>query len=457
MVSFSTLGWCLLSFDFVFGEGHAERPLLSFLFLYFLAWIGYLLLVKAVTGGLTLPTGVLLVVALVPRMALLPSELIQENDVYRYVLDGQTVLAGGNPYQHAPIELDRIRDHSLTAQLNQPSMSLVLDRIGHPQVSTVYPPVAQFGFAAGALVGDWSWQGQRWIMGAADLCILLALLALLKLTGRRRELLLLYALCPLVLKEIWNSSHVDVLAGLFLVLALLAWRHPLSRGAGSILTGLLLGGSVMTKIYPIVVVPAFVTAHWQRDRWKGVLPFLTGGLATCLGTLMFFWELGWAPLTRGLQVYASWWVNNQGIFSLLEFLTSQPRIWAGALLLLAIAARLWVYRERAAQSLEENLQWILLLCFLFLPAAFPWYALPLMVLLPLQPETAAGRTSLLLAGLVGLYYFQFYVEYHQLPTLWWTLVRAVEHSLFWLALLYWAKPVRTEGASGWADRLFLRR
>ena len=457
IVSFSTLGWCLLSFEFVFGEGHAERPLLSFLLLYFLAWIGYLLLVKAVIEGLTLPTGLLLALALVPRMVLLPSELIQENDVYRYVLDGQTVLSGGNPYQYAPIDLDRIEDHSLADQLDQASTSLVLDRIGYPHLSTVYPPVAQLGFAAGALLGGWSWQGQRWVMGAADLLLLLLLLALLKLTGRRRELLLLYGLCPLVLKEIWNSAHVDVLAGVLIALALLAWHRPRSRIVSGVLTGLLLGGAVMTKIYPIVVVPPFFLAHWQRGRWQGVLPFLAAGAGTCLGTLMFFGELGLVPLTRGLRAYALWWVNNPGFFSLLGIITSQPRVWAGILLLLAVAARLWVYRERFVQSLEGNLQWILLLCFLFLPAAFPWYALPLIVLLPLQPETAAGRTSLLLAGLGGLYYFQFYVEYHQLPTLWWTLVRGVEHALLWLALLCFAKSTRPEGASWWADRPFLRK
>jgi len=70
---------------------------------------------------------------------------------------------------------------------------------------------------------------------------------------------LLYAWCPLVVWEIAGSGHVDAAVLCLVTLALLArWREQ------PVLTGLLLGCAVMTKFYPLVLLPAL----WKRGDWK---------------------------------------------------------------------------------------------------------------------------------------------------------------------------------------------
>ena len=97
----SCLGWTLLSYQFEFGQGHADRPIIGFLGLFLLAWVSFLagivLLARKDPGPKTLI--LIVVVGLLARVVLIPSNLIQENDVYRYVLDGQVLLHGANPYQ----------------------------------------------------------------------------------------------------------------------------------------------------------------------------------------------------------------------------------------------------------------------------------------------------------------------------------------------------------------------
>ena len=78
-----------------------------------------------------------------------------------------------------------------------------------------------------------------------------ALLKLLRELGLRREQSLLYAWCPLLVWEIGSSGHLDSVAMAFIALALLA-RYRLQP----VLTGLFLGLAIMTKMYPIVLVPA---------------------------------------------------------------------------------------------------------------------------------------------------------------------------------------------------------
>jgi hypothetical protein len=74
--------------------------------------------------------------------------------------------------------------------------------------------------------------------------------------GRPREQVLLYAWCPLLVWEIAGSGHVDAAVYAFVTLALLfRYREQ------PVLTGLFLGLAVMTKFYPLVLLPAL----WTRD------------------------------------------------------------------------------------------------------------------------------------------------------------------------------------------------
>ena len=86
----------------------------------------------------------------------------------------------------------------------------------------------------------------------------------LALRGQRRDprQVAWYALSPLPVIELAGNGHVDGLALLLLVAALLALRRD-QRGWAGVLIGL----ATMVKLYPAVAVLAW----WRRGRWRMTL------------------------------------------------------------------------------------------------------------------------------------------------------------------------------------------
>ena len=101
-------------------------------------------------------------ISITARVILVPSNLIQENDVYRYVLDGQVLLNGENPYRYSPLLISELSERSsLRKELEKPEALTVLSRISYPEIPTLYPPMAQVIFAVGTHISGWNWMGQR--------------------------------------------------------------------------------------------------------------------------------------------------------------------------------------------------------------------------------------------------------------------------------------------------------
>ena len=150
----------------------------------------------------------ILVVGLVPRLALLPTEPTLSEDLYRYLWDGRLAAAGVNPFPTAPSDptLARFRD-GLEKKLN------------HADVPTIYPPTAQLLFAATARIGATPRAWKATLL-ALETALLLALAFLLRTRGLPPERLLLYYWNPLVVVESFGSGHVDLAVAAFLVVAL---------------------------------------------------------------------------------------------------------------------------------------------------------------------------------------------------------------------------------------------
>ena len=110
--------------------------------------------------------------ALVFRLAASAGEPLLSDDVFRYVWDGRVQLHGVHPYRHAPLdpELAGLRD------------DVVWPRINHPELRTIYPPVAQASFAALAALGLGP-TGFRVVTGLLDFGVVLLLLAMLRRRG----------------------------------------------------------------------------------------------------------------------------------------------------------------------------------------------------------------------------------------------------------------------------------
>ena len=422
----------LLSCSFHYGEGHAERPILWFLLAYFVIWLGLFQAVHRIRMRTGASLTLILLIGFLSRIVLLPSNLIQENDVYRYVFDGQNLLRGENPYRLSPTEIRLDSNHPLSDDLRGPEAALVLERIGFPEVPTVYPPAAQATFALGVLIRGWDWRGLRFFFLVIDLLVILVLLQVQRSLGVAREWVVLYAWNPLVLKEVANSAHLDVLLCLLLALLILVLTTSRRRLLTPILAGILLGLLTLTKLYPLLLLP--VLGLWLYRRFRSVTSALAcmgaTGMVVGAGYLPFLGD-GVRPLFRGLSIYGQYWVMNEGAFSLLSLVTDQARVVVLAMVGLLSLLIAWRCALPEGRNLVTATQLVLLLWLLLIPTPYPWYSLPLLALACLAPDSAAGRTTLGLSLLLSLYYLSFFFEYRESPEWLWALTRSIEHAGIW--------------------------
>ena len=429
--------WSLLSHSFVYGQGYADRPIITFLLLYGLAWGAFAIAARRLSLGERPGLRGIVLVALTARLLLLPSSLIQENDVYRYVLDGEVLLHGENPYRFAPLEVAGRTEFIPDAGLDSPQAEVVLSRIGYPEIPTVYPPASQVSFALGALLAGWHWQGQRWVFGALDLLVLYLIVVLLRASGRPSQWVLLYGWNPLILKEVSNSTHVDVLAAVFILMALwMSYRYqgdPTTRAAA--LSGAMLGIAVLAKLYPLILLPALcVVLYRKQGGWRHCAAGILGCGAVVAAGYAPFLNIGWRNLTRGLHIFAELWKMNEGAFGLLQATVPEARVVAG-LIVATIAILIPVLRQDSAPDrVVRDVFWVLLCWFLFIPTPFPWYAVSLVAAASVSAE---DRPILLtLSGCLALYYLSFFYQYRDYSAIWWPVTRTVEHLAIWGAVVW---------------------
>jgi hypothetical protein len=185
------------------------------------------------------------------QMVTLFADPFSSSDVYRYVWDGVVQHAHVNPYRYVP-------GNEALAWLRGPNSDVYSMINRRDYAVTIYPPVAQMVYWLVTWFSP-TMQAMKAAMVGFECLTVWALLALLKRIGRPREQALLFVWCPLLAWEIAGAGHVDAAVFAFVALALLA-RHKNQP----VWTGLFLGLAVMTKFYPLVLLPAL----WMRREGK---------------------------------------------------------------------------------------------------------------------------------------------------------------------------------------------
>jgi hypothetical protein len=301
------------------------------------------------------------------RLTLLFTDPSLSDDIFRYLWDGRVLASGINPYLYPPESefLTFLRDGTVYPYIN------------HPQLPTIYPPVAQFFFLIAFAVFGSVW-GLKLMVVAIDMALGWGLLKLLDLKKRSRSAVLIYLWHPLILIEGAGSGHMDFLGIMVLILALWAWYSKRDLWAVS-----LLGGAVLAKFLPVVFIPALVrwSKWWFPKNWT---VFFLLPVILAVGYIPFVVMEG--PLWGSLGTYAANWEFNSPVFWMLRRGLGDG-LWARKVLGGLFLCIVCVACVRRLSPLRFG--YVVMACFMLMtPTLHPWYLVWLIPFLVFYPNSA---------------------------------------------------------------------
>jgi alpha-1,6-mannosyltransferase len=294
----------------------------------------------------------LIAAAILFRLTLFPLEASLSDDIHRYRWDGRIQNHGWNPYavNGRDPRLASLRDEHWRAMPG-------------PEMPSIYPPAAQLVYRVTdkLLPGP---TGFKAPLALADLLILLLLARHFRSADDRTFRLAVYAWNPLVIVEFAGSGHNDALALAAVVTALLIIRrHPA-------LSTIALTAAALVKVFPAVLLPLWMRrAGWPRTREGWLAALLAGATGALL--LAPYWR-GLAMLRANLTYYEATWRNyHASLYTVISWLTGNPRIAAWAGVAAAWGLALWLAARRAEPERAGFLLFGTIL--LFAPNGYSWY------------------------------------------------------------------------------------
>ena len=459
---FLYLSMTVLSQKFNWGEGYGDRPILSYIFLYTVLFIVYIFGVAWILKPREnfTPIWPILFFGLLFRIAILPANQIQEDDVYRYLWDGKVFAHGVNPYKYPPgivndykrliirepeafldrFSLEERNELDLLYNLkweNDRSVTFI-ERINHPDVPTIYPPLAQFVFRIVCQIAPDSIMAMRLGFLVFDLIAFGFIVLTLKSLGKNPSLCLIYFWSPLIVKETFNSTHLDIigislLCGsiYFLIRRLWTWA----------LAFLALG--VAGKFYPAILFPLYIREMIYycfdgRPSFRGLIKIVYS-VMIFLGVIIICYlpfQGAGERIFTGLKTFTTFWQNNDSLFAIMVFIfktffsleqgftLDQESRWLSydlatflskitIIIILTATVLFYAFFRLPTDSLKtvRHCFIVMALVFLLSPVQNPWYLSWLVPFFCFFPS----RAWLLLTGLIGFYYIDFYFDYQQVP------------------------------------------
>jgi hypothetical protein len=302
---------------------------------------------------------VVLVAGALFRVVLVPTPPVLSDDLYRYLWDGRVQAAGISPYRYAPAapELAPLRD------------DLVWPGINRKPVRTIYPPLAQGVFAATWRLGVRTPTAWKAVVVAADVAATLVLAALLAALGKDRRHVVAYAWNPLAVLDVGQAGHLEGLVVLAVALAGLAWARGRDRRVG-----VWLGLAAALKLYPLLLVPAFLRARAAPSPRRALVvgALAAGVVAATYVPVAALGESALGYLTEGYLVEEGY--DDGGRFRIAYRLGLDWRVVVPA----GLAAVAWaVLRSRRPAPIRGA--WLLGAA-VVAATPYPWYALPVAAL-----------------------------------------------------------------------------
>lgn len=387
---------------------------------------------------------------IVMRVLMIVSAPILEDDYFRYLWDGGVTASGINPYTYSPEDvIDESEVPAALTRLAEES-GTVLGSINNPRVRTIYPPIAQAVFAFSYLLDHFSLFTWRAILLVFDLLTLALLFYALRTQRLPYSYLMIYWWNPLLIKEIFNSGHLDVLVFPFVLGALLlAARSRYIRSLLCLVVG------IGIKLWPVFVLPLILRPLISKPKKLIAAPIL---IIVLLGSLFAPVYISGLDRSSGFIAYGERWQNNdsafRGLIEVSEYALDAlgyktfhkytvARVLVASLLALWIVFITFGRRFRNYDLFKKSL-FIVAFAFLLSPTQFPWYYTWLLPLLTIAP-----RFSLLLPTLLlPLYYLRYYLEPIGKIDVFTNVVVWIEFVPVWIFLfLEWRK-------SPWSERAY---
>lgn len=282
-------------------------------------------------------------------------------DVYRYIWEGRILLEGFNPYVHPPEDpvLMPLRDD-------------IWKSVRHPGATAIYPPLAQWVFAAMAYLGM-GLSGFKILFTAADLLIC-GLLC--KSFGARAAIV--YAWNPLAALSFAGGGHYD---SLFMLTMVLAWLSNNKVAGFPVRTAVWLGVSISLKWMAAPLGLWLVVHQWKMRGFKRA--FLSGSLVALPAVLtwsaLVVWTGEWT-LQLMPPVFSSTARSAEWIPALADCVFRVGQLhnhWFLGMLVLV-----WIIVAMKARTFLSAAEWGFLATYLLSPMLHAWYfvwALPFAV------------------------------------------------------------------------------
>lgn len=324
-------------------------------------------------------------VAAIMRLAIMFSPPIADADYWRYLWDGSVTAAGINPYRYSPQQA--IENTTERAEIKRLAIEgkNVLPRITHPHLRTIYPPFAQALFALAHWLTPFQILGWRLLLFVFDVFCAIVIMSMLQRAGLPLVYIVVYLWNPLLINETYYGGHIDLVAGMLVLL--FAWY----RVNGSlILASIVLACAVGVKLWPALLVffLIFAPESNRRVRFTALALFIV--TTALIGVLYSTAAFG---SQSGTTTYLATWLANAGAFKLLMQVSRMTDGWPLDRLLLAVGLlavalyQAWT-SNRHCRSLCDAMGMVILLMLLLSPALYPWYYVALIPLaaVSVRPE-----------------------------------------------------------------------
>ncbi|MDQ3194426.1 MAG: hypothetical protein M3P82_05435 [Bacteroidota bacterium] len=388
---YCAIAYSVICFIFVFENFTPPDKVIYYIIAYTLGFIISVFLFFRNKNSSNISFAEIITVTVTLKIILIFAAPVTSNDYTRYLWDGKVQAAGINPFKYAPEdkELDFLQDDQL------------YPLITYKEIKTIYPPFAQIIFLINQFLFSGSVAGLKFIFLICDIGVIFFLYKILLFLKLNTNLILLYALSPLILFEIILNVHVDILLLFFLTGCI---YYCLKNSFN--ISFFMLGFSVMSKLYSLIFVPVLIYQYISLGNKK---LFITIIIFFALPFLMIApYYNGFGEITGVINNYDShWYFNAMPFKSVAEIfhyfgMVDHQVIRTGFRILFVI---ILLYYSFSSKPFFNKLFYIIFFYFFLNTTVYPWYLIPLSMILVIN----FNYSFLFWTGIIGFTNLTVYV------------------------------------------------